>query len=35
MKPIAVIPKSTTHFFWTVVEGGAREGAKEAGAEMI
>ena len=35
MKPIAVIPKSTTHFFWRAVEGGAREGAKEAGAEMI
>jgi ribose transport system substrate-binding protein len=35
MNPIAVIPKSTTHFFWRAVEGGAREGAKEAGAEMI
>ncbi len=35
MNPIAVIPKSTTHFFWRAVEAGAREGAKEAGAEMI
>ena len=35
MNPIAVIPKSTTHWFWKAVEGGAREGAKEAGAEMI
>ena len=35
MNPIAVIPKSTTHFFWRAVEGGAREGAKEAGAEII
>ena len=37
MKPIAVIPKSTytTHLFWRAVEAGAREGAKEAGVEMI
>jgi ribose transport system substrate-binding protein len=35
MNPIAVIPKSTTHFFWRAVEGGTREGAKEAGAEII
>jgi ribose transport system substrate-binding protein len=35
MNPIAVIPKSTTHVFWKAVEGGAREGAKEAGAEML
>ena len=31
----AAIPKCTTHVFWKAVEGGAREGAKEAGAEMI
>jgi len=30
-----VIPKSTKHVFWRAVEAGAREGAKEAGAEMI
>jgi ribose transport system substrate-binding protein len=35
MNPIAVIPKSTTHVFWRAVEAGAREGAKEAGAEII
>ena len=35
MNPIAVIPKSTAHVFWRAVERGAREGAKEAGAEMI
>src|SRR6516165_11133933 len=35
MSPIAVIPKSTTHVFWRAVEAGAREGAKEAGVEMI
>ena len=35
MSRIAVIPKCTTRFFWKAVEGGAREGAKEAGAEMI
>jgi ribose transport system substrate-binding protein len=35
LNPIAVIPKGTTHWFWKAVEGGAREGAKEAGAEMI
>jgi ribose transport system substrate-binding protein len=35
MSPIAVIPKSTTHLFWRAVEAGAREGAKEAGVEMI
>ena len=35
MNPIAVIPKSTTHFFWRAVEGGAREGAKEAGVEIL
>ena len=35
MSPIAVIPKSTTHVFWRAVEAGAREGAREAGVEMI
>jgi len=35
MNPIAVIPKSTTHMLWRAVEAGAREGAKEAGVEMI
>jgi ribose transport system substrate-binding protein len=35
LNPIAVIPKGTAHWFWKAVEGGAREGAKEAGAEMI
>jgi ribose transport system substrate-binding protein len=35
MNPIAVIPKCTTHVFWKAVEEGAREGAKEAGVEMI
>jgi ribose transport system substrate-binding protein len=35
MNPIAVIPKSTTHVFWRAVEAGAREGAKEAGAEIM
>jgi ribose transport system substrate-binding protein len=35
LNPIAVIPKGTTHWFWKAVEEGAREGAKEAGAEMI
>jgi ribose transport system substrate-binding protein len=35
MNPIAVIPKSTMHVFWRAIEGGAREGAKEAAAEMI
>jgi ribose transport system substrate-binding protein len=35
MNPIAVIPKCTTHFFWKAVEAGAREGAKEAGVEMV
>ena len=30
-----MIPKSTTHVFWRAVEAGAREGAKETGAEMI
>src|SRR6516162_9040245 len=35
MNPVAVIPKSTTHLFWRAVEAGAREGAKEAGVEMI
>jgi ribose transport system substrate-binding protein len=35
MKAIAVIPKNTTHVFWKAIEMGAREGAKEAGAEMI
>jgi ribose transport system substrate-binding protein len=34
MNPIAVIPKGTTHWFWKAVEGGAREGAREAGVEM-
>jgi ribose transport system substrate-binding protein len=35
LKPIGVIPKCTAHFFWKAVETGAREGAKEAGVEMI
>ena len=35
MNPIAVIPKCTAHMFWKAVEAGAREGAKEAGVEMI
>ena len=35
MKSIAVIPKNTTHVFWKAVEAGAREGAKEAGVEMV
>jgi ribose transport system substrate-binding protein len=35
MDPIVVIPKCTAHFFWKAVEEGAREGAKEAGMEMI
>jgi ribose transport system substrate-binding protein len=35
MKAIAVIPKNTTHVFWKAIETGAREGAKEAGAEMV
>ena len=35
MKSIAVIPKSTTQVFWKAVEAGAREGAKEAGVEMV
>ena len=35
MNPIAVIPKCTVHVFWKAVEAGVREGAKEAGVEMI
>ena len=35
MNSIAVIPKNTTHVFWKAVEAGAREGAKEAGVEMV
>jgi ribose transport system substrate-binding protein len=35
MNSIAVIPKSTTQVFWKAVETGAREGAKEAGVEML
>src|SRR5215471_11728144 len=35
MNPIAVIPKGIVHVFWKAVEAGAREGAKEAGVEMI
>jgi ribose transport system substrate-binding protein len=35
MNPIAVIPKCTAHMLWKAVEAGAREGAKEAGVEMI
>ena len=35
MKSIAVIPKSTTHVYWKAVEAGAREGAKEAGVDMV
>ena len=35
LKSIGVIPKCTAHFFWKAVETGAREGAKEAGVEMI
>ena len=34
-KSIVVIPKSTTHVFWKAVEAGAREGAKEAGVEIV
>src|SRR5688500_18246574 len=32
---IAVIPKGTTHVFWSAVEAGAREGAAEAGVEIV
>ncbi len=32
---IAVIPKGTTHSHWKSVEAGAREAAKELGAEII
>ncbi|HEY5742816.1 MAG TPA: substrate-binding domain-containing protein [Terrimicrobiaceae bacterium] len=35
MKSIAVIPKSTAHVYWKAVEAGARQGAKEAGVEMV
>jgi ribose transport system substrate-binding protein len=35
MKAIAVIPKSTKQVFWRSVEAGAREGAREAGVEMV
>ena len=35
MKSIAVIPKNTTHVYWKAVEAGAREGAREAGVQMI
>jgi ribose transport system substrate-binding protein len=35
MKSIAVIPKSTTQVFWKAVEAGAREGAKEAGVDIL
>ena len=35
MKSIAVIPKNTTHVYWKAVEAGAREGAEEAGVEMV
>jgi ribose transport system substrate-binding protein len=35
MKSIAAVPKSTTHVYWKAVEAGAREGAKEAGVEMV
>ncbi len=35
MNPIAVIPKGALHVFYKAVEAGAREGAKEAGVEMI
>jgi ribose transport system substrate-binding protein len=35
MKPIAVIPKNTTHVYWKAIEAGAREGAKEACVEMV
>jgi ribose transport system substrate-binding protein len=36
MKAIAVIPKNTTEEpFWKSIEAGVREGAKEAGVEMI
>jgi ribose transport system substrate-binding protein len=35
MDPIVVIPKSTAHMLWRAVEAGAREGAREAGVEMI
>jgi ribose transport system substrate-binding protein len=35
MNPIAVIPKCTAHVFWKGLERGARQAAREAGAEMI
>jgi ribose transport system substrate-binding protein len=35
MSLIAVIPKSTAHWFWKAVEAGAREGARGAGVQMI
>ena len=35
LKSIGVIPKCTAHFFWKAIETGAREGAKEAGVEII
>ena len=35
MNLIAVIPKCTAHVFWKGLEGGARQAAREAGAEMI
>jgi ribose transport system substrate-binding protein len=35
MNRIAVIPKCISHMLWKAVEAGAREGAKEAGVEML
>jgi ribose transport system substrate-binding protein len=35
MNRIAVIPKCTAHVFWKGLEEGARQAAREAGAEMI
>lgn len=32
---IAVIPKGTTHEFWKTVEAGARQGAADAGVEVV
>lgn len=32
---IAVIPKGTTHEFWKSIHAGARQGARESGAEIL
>jgi ribose transport system substrate-binding protein len=34
-RTIAVIPKGTTHVFWTAVERGAREAGEELGVEVL